>query len=198
MSKCLQMITPNKFEFISKLSKVIDDRLYFGGYPSKQLFEWMMQDKFTHFIDLTTDHERNLLQFRYDKDMTFEGNQPVIINLPIRDNSIPCDNDLFKTLLRDTYEILKKKDTKIYVHCKGGHGRSGMMIACLLVYMFDIPSNKSLGLTTLFHSERVHTREKWKYAKCPQTYKQRKYVYEFVKCDKNPISVGERDTVVTI
>ena len=158
------------------VSEVIPNKLYFGGYPSEELFDWMVSKKgFTHFIDLTTEEERNSLDFVYDKTVEID-----IIKFSIKDNSVPTDLRNFKELLRETHRLIEKDNSKIYIHCKGGHGRSGLMIACMLVYIYRIPVNKSLGLTTLYHSMRSHLKDKWKYAKCPQTYRQRAYVCGFM------------------
>ena len=68
---------------------------------------------------------------------------------------------------------------KIYIHCKGGHGRSGILVACILSKYYNITTEKSIELTTKFHNERKGMREKWKKIGSPQTYRQKNL---FIKC----------------
>jgi len=51
-------------------------------------------------------------------------------NYPIVDMGIP-DNALMKTIL-DKIDALIAKEEHIYVHCAGGHGRTGTVIGCWL------------------------------------------------------------------
>lgn len=52
----------------------------------------------------------------------------------------------------------------VYVHCWGGHGRTGTIIALLLAQLFGMGPERALHLTSLFHSQRVNKR-----SKSPQT-----------------------------
>ena len=42
--------------------------------------------------------------------------------------------------------LLYKKTNTIYIHCKGGHGRSGMLAACLIGNILNIEGIEALEL----------------------------------------------------
>lgn len=43
---------------------------------------------------------------------------------------------------------------RLYVHCWGGHGRTGTLIATMLGRLYCLPSNIALRYTQLFHDAR--------------------------------------------
>jgi len=53
------------------------------------------------------------------------------VNLPIRDACAPSPPSLQKIL--ETIEIGLQEQTPTYLHCWGGHGRTGTVIACHLI-----------------------------------------------------------------
>ena len=52
----------------------------------------------------------------------------------------------------------------VYVHCWGGHGRTGTIIALLLAQLYGVDAERALHLTGLFHRQRVNRK-----SKSPQT-----------------------------
>ncbi len=87
----------------------------------------------------------------------------------------------------ELYYIIKElKDTqKIYIHCKGGHGRSGLISACLLCLYYNYSPEESLFITNLSHNIRLNLKEKWIKLGSPQTKGQKNliiklfYTYKF-------------------
>lgn len=59
----------------------------------------------------------------------------------------------------------------VYVHCWGGHGRTGTIIALLLAQLYGMSSERALQLTSLFHTQRENRK-----SKSPQTQAQRDQV----------------------
>ena len=43
----------------------------------------------------------------------------------------------------------------VYVHCMGGHGRTGTIVALLLAQLYGVSAKRALELTALFHQQRV-------------------------------------------
>jgi hypothetical protein len=60
-----------------------------------------------------------------------------------------------------------ERGEKIAVHCHAGYGRTGLAIACFLLYSTDLLAEQAIALV---RSKRP---------KCIQTKKQRKFVFEF-------------------
>ena len=54
--------------------------------------------------------------------------------------------------------IVQQHDEVVYVHCWGGHGRTGIVIALLLVVLYNLNVEEALRLTELYHSKREQAR----------------------------------------
>ena len=83
---------------------------------------------------------------------------------------------LFIVYLSNIIYSLKHKEL-IYIHCKGGHGRSGVVVAILLSYIFKLAPEKALEYTTKYHCKRKVMREKWRIMGSPQTFQQKSFVF---------------------
>jgi protein tyrosine phosphatase len=47
-----------------------------------------------------------------------------------------------------------KQGKRIYIHCAGGHGRTGVYVACLLVLAFQMDADTALYYTQTLHNTR--------------------------------------------
>eukprot|EP01063_Lacrimia_lanifica_P004724 TRINITY_DN1268_c0_g2_i1.p1 TRINITY_DN1268_c0_g2~~TRINITY_DN1268_c0_g2_i1.p1 ORF type:complete len:717 (+),score=232.49 TRINITY_DN1268_c0_g2_i1:69-2219(+) len=94
------------------------------------------------------------------------------------DGSVPEKAQIegFVSLVRDIVAKLRAGHV-VYVHCKGGHGRTGMVVACVLATIFDLPHMKALNQTDTLHSTRKDTEDQCS----PQTQEQRIFVLETLK-----------------
>jgi len=95
------------------------------------------------------------------------------INFEIEDNYI-ADDKLVLNFIDILYEEFKK-GTIFYVHCWGGHGRTGTIVAVLLAKIFGISADEALEKTGLYHSCRTVVRER-----SPQTSIQFKQVRRLI------------------
>ena len=152
------------------------DRAFFGGYPNHLQFNELIDNGITVFIDLTTMIERMKLPFDYSRSLKA---QFTYFNYPILDNHIPKNLYMFSRFLFTIRNILQDTNRKVYIHCKGGHGRSGVVVACLLVLLQFPSPYHSLRMTTLFHEKRPNLKQKWKGVPCPQKFHQRQFVINF-------------------
>jgi hypothetical protein len=165
--------------FYSKLNR--DPRLLFGGYPSGDHFEYLKSIGVRYFIDLTTPYEKKKLPVYNIKD-----DKIIYVNFPIRDNFIPYDMNFFNEFivwLIFTISVMKENEL-MYIHCKGGHGRSGMVLCCILCLMYEISPQKSIEETTISHNERPLLTPKWKSRLCPSNEIQRIFVDRVYHCHK--------------
>lgn len=158
--------------FYSKMQR--EPRLLFGGYPTHAQFERLKQIGVRYFIDLTNHHDRKRLNPYNYKDQDI-----IYINFPIRDNFIPYDMDLFNEFivwLVFTIGVMKQNEY-MYVHCKGGHGRSGMVVCCIMCLLFDLSPEHSITETTASHNDRPFLTPKWKTQLCPPNEIQRVFIH---------------------
>ena len=175
---------------MNKYSCFIEDRVYFGNYPSDESASFLEENGVICFVNLTCPHEK-LPDYKI-------GDKSMKINYYIQDRSYPKNIQTFSILIIKIKNIFNKLkyNEKIYVHCRGGHGRSGILAACLLHVLKNIPIDRSLYLINESHSNREGVREKWKKIGCPQTYGQKKFVYNmfqplyFYKAYKNGSTIG--------
>lgn len=170
-----------------KYSCFIEGQGYFGNFPSQSDINTMEDLGIHYFIDLTCEQD-NLEKYTVSSN-SFK------VNLPIFDRSVPHDIFNFTLLILKSVELLRNGE-KIYIHCKGGHGRSGILVACILKMYLNVNTDKAIELTTKYHNERNGVRDKWKKMGCPQTYRQKKFVHKmfspflFFKAYKSGSTVG--------
>ena len=155
---------------MDKCSYFINNKALFGSYPSQQDVDELEGIGVRFFIDLTCYNESNLT--KYDTNYNY-------ISFPIPDRNIPSDIRLFSYFVTRVVSIIKsiKQGEKIYIHCKGGHGRSGILVASIICYMNKISSHESIKETTYYHSKRVVMHDKWRRIGSPQTFQQKRFVH---------------------
>lgn len=155
--------------FYSRLSR--EPKVLFGGHPSQEQCAHLRSIGVRYIIDLTTPRERKRLP-------TYDHSPFIYVNFPIRDNFIPYDMDLFNEfLVWLVFTIgVMQDDELMYVHCKGGHGRSGMVACCILCVLHGLSPDRSVREVTQSHQERPMLTPKWKKQLCPPNEVQRVFV----------------------
>lgn len=144
MDKFEKIIFPSKP--ILNSFKVLD-RLYAGEYPRdlddlKSLAKMKQFERFgiTHFIDLTEEGE-----LRPYADLLTVTMQHM--RFPIRDVSTPESTDAVHNLIQQINMILSTNTSnKIYIHCWGGVGRTGVIIGCLLAEIYQTDFQQTMEM----------------------------------------------------
>jgi protein-tyrosine phosphatase len=77
----------------------------------------------------------------------------------------------------DTIEGWIKDGRMVYVHCHGGHGRTGLVMACWLIRA-GLPSMKAISE---LYNLRVAAMEALGRIACPQTPAQVKFAMDYEK-----------------
>ena len=151
----------------------IKNKACFGGFPTQQEVLNLESEGFVFFVNLTNNYERKITPYFTSKEY---------LQYPIKDRKIPKNNKSFAKLILTIEQKIKhfKGTEKLYLHCKGGHGRSGVAVAVLLCHMFNLSPKQSIEYTTKYHNTR-EMKEKWKRIGSPQTYEQKNFVYSFCK-----------------
>ena len=145
------------------------DKCIFGSYPTTRDINELRGLGVKYFVDLTIPGELE----PYKCDATY-------ISYPIRDNNIPSNKKKFIHFLEYLIDIIYKLNgnEKLYIHCKGGHGRSGMLVCCLLCILENIKPEESIKLTTQYHKLRPSLKKKWLKYDCPNIKIQQDFIYE--------------------
>eukprot|EP01128_Nolandella_sp_AFSM9_P006911 TRINITY_DN3655_c0_g1_i1.p1 TRINITY_DN3655_c0_g1~~TRINITY_DN3655_c0_g1_i1.p1 ORF type:complete len:263 (-),score=34.61 TRINITY_DN3655_c0_g1_i1:79-843(-) len=95
--------------------------------------------------------------------------KPSFLKFPINDQSIAQDSEVKECI----DGLLKKLEAHelVYIHCWGGHGRTGTLVSLLLGIVYDLDPNVALYLCNEYHSKRTRAR-----SRSPQSVSQYKQV----------------------
>lgn len=112
-------------------------------------------------------------------------------------DGMPFDWETLTECLEAVGEHLSEKVRGgCYVHCFGGHGRAGIVIACLLGLAYDLPSHRALLATQRAHDARVDPA--WPLAvvqPSPQTMHQRNQVVKLLEAVQRGIVAIQKPSV---
>ena len=186
---------------MNRCSFFIKNKALFGGFPIQEYVDEYESNGVRHFINLTYDNETKIKPYKTNYNY---------IQFPIKDHRVPTDWKLFSIFIIKIANIINNLslNEKIYIHCKAGHGRSGVVVACLLCYLYNYSPSDAITKTNKYHNKRVILKEKWKKIGSPQTRAQKHFITKFFEplyvynnCYKNYFSYGfsnESNISVTI
>lgn len=144
----------------------INEQALFGAWPTQQQVDELEAWGVDVFINLANGSEKKLKSYTTTKD---------VLHFPIQDRLVPHDKVAFCGLIIRICRMIEC-GKKVYIHCKGGHGRSGVVVASILAYKYKIGPIEALALTREYHSSRVGLKPRWKIVGSPQTYNQKQFV----------------------
>ena len=164
-------------------SLFIEKQAMFGAYPTPinviELVEWNVDI----IVNLTCSTEKNVKPYTVPSSVE-------LISFPIPDRSIPHDLERFTALVLYLKSMLDAKK-KIYIHCKAGHGRSGVLVACLLCYHLKLTPLQSIEKTNEYHATRREMKDRWRAIGSPQTVEQKQFIkhmfQQHVLCETSPL-----------
>ncbi|CCV02416.1 thymidylate synthase [Armadillidium vulgare iridescent virus] len=177
------------------------DKALFGGFPTQEEVNLLENIGVKWFVDLTNGKERKTTPYRTCGHC---------IPYPIIDQKVPSDVVDFVSFVHKLISIISSLNDseKMYIHCKGGHGRSGLVVAALLCILEEIEPEEAIKRTTFSHNQRHLMKQKWKRIGSPQTRDQISFLYSLFKpiellegdlilC-KNPITLTFKDGTETV
>lgn len=158
---------------------LLDERIMFGWYPGPPEHGEMSNDVNailetgrTVFVNLTSKHEIAILH-NYIPCVQNSVFNPIFIHYPIPDQGLPSDLSSYKKFL-ELLCFLVNQNEKIYIHCRGGHGRSGIVAACLLIHL-GYSNEDALEMVSTAHKTRAYIPD----YPCPQTEDQCVFVRKY-------------------
>jgi predicted NAD-dependent protein-ADP-ribosyltransferase YbiA (DUF1768 family) len=157
---------------MNKCSYFIKDKALFGSYPEQHEVDELELNGVRYFVNLTQSFESKIIPYKTKYNY---------ISFPITDRRIPSNwNEYSKFIIFISNIITSLQGTnKLFLHCKGGHGRSGIVVACILCYILKINPIKALEKTQKYHSRRITMKDKWRHIGSPQTKYQKDFVCRF-------------------
>ena len=156
---------------------------WFGKYPDAQMKEFLgemdaLVDLTTLFDDLPPYQKSYLPGWESTNGLEYEG---VVFRFPILDRKVPPKDQLpaFRAFVGMVAEMLLE-GKKIYVHCKGGHGRSGVFVGCVLRETRTSLSPEDIfERLSRYHSRRKTMSDRMRKLGCPQTSVQKKFLKDY-------------------
>jgi len=177
---------------------VILDRLMVGAYPSsfddaenESILRGLLECGITTFVCLQMEYQHGVPESQWRSGVSLrpyiedaleicerERNSGSVVapeNLKflhhgIVDCGTTTDTTVLELALDVCYRLLA--DEVIYLHCWGGHGRTGTVVAVALGLMYDLSASEALTRTQLYHDLRVCSLN----VPSPQTPQQRRQV----------------------
>jgi protein-tyrosine phosphatase len=145
-------------EFISK----VNEQIYFGKYPDNAILKALHEVGIKLIIDLTHFTDNLPKYSSVVKRIEFP-----IVDMGIEDDELTLRNVMFiKSLFLNGHN-------PVYIHCRGGHGRSGV-IACLLYgLVYNKTAEESLEAIKGAHDNRKQMSRKMRILGSPQTSEQK-------------------------
>lgn len=149
---------------------------FFGAFPLEQHITALKENGFEIIIKLNLSTEKNIQD--YDTDIP-------VLSFPIKDNNVPVDWEYFSGFICYISQIIMSGQ-KVYIHCKGGHGRSCLVVACILYHLTEsMNSRDAIQKTISIHNQRLDLSNRWKNIKSPFSKTQYIFLYKFL----NPICI---------
>ena len=105
----------------------------------------------TYFEYVTQDYRNILRSISKLSSSMFPPHELRFLHCPIGDHDTLPDNEMVE-FVEELGNILEIDHRNVYIHCYGGHGRTGMVLVNLLQYLFGI--DKSAAMQTLRSSHK--------------------------------------------
>lgn len=145
---------------------LLEGRIRFGKYPTEVTL--LKSSGYSIFVDLCPQEE--ITWNPYSREGL------CYISLPIPDRTPDIKNLSFFRALVDWLTQAIYTGYLVYIHCRGGHGRSGMFAGILYGKILQIKGSESLQAVHAAHQLRTEMKSKFRKMGSPQTVAQKRFV----------------------
>jgi hypothetical protein len=167
----------NLYDFASV---VLPNRIYFGPVPNQTQLELLHHENFKYIINVMSIKEK----VRFGYTISPEKLNMQLMGFPISDQRIPLHTPHFLKWIEYLGHIMihMKPNEKMYIHCRGGHGRSALVAGCLFYWYCKIYRSQPLTgedcirHMTFAHCQRKLLNPKYLHQKCPVAKCQQQFI----------------------
>ena len=125
----------------------------------------------TVFLDLTQSYE-------VPEYASFLPSDVQRISFPIRNCDVPSSVESVMDLFRRLEQLMHEQPrAKLYIHCHGGVGRTGIIVACYYIYFEHLSFEEALDKMGRQYAQAPRS----KFMNAPETKRQIEYVKEFAE-----------------
>lgn len=149
----------------------------FGKYPTEDEAIALSTAGYTLFVDLTTKAEITWPPYKIPENVT-RLSHPIPDRQPI--GKTAQEKVQYEWVLS---QILNERDSgrRVYIHCRGGHGRSATMAAVAYSLGTGCDAQEALKAVKEAHKTRTVMSDKMRKLGAPQTASQKRFVLERLK-----------------
>lgn len=155
----------------------VSNHLWAGEYPgdkgeekAKDKLQQLIRFGVRYFIDLTEEGELVPYKHLLPTNITY-------YRYPIRDVSIPESVEKARQIVDTILSFSKGQYGDVYVHCWGGVGRTGTIIACVIAETMEYPQFDAV-MTEL--RQRFAQMPKSAYRRTPETKEQEQFIRQYI------------------
>jgi hypothetical protein len=121
------------------------------------------------------------------------ASEPKFVYYGMKDDEIAPSDDSLRALIENISKRIEDGEV-LYIHCKGGSGRTGIVVACLLGVLYpDLSADEVLKRTQKYFELRSRGVGKWVNPKrmSPATDQQKDQVQEFIAFAAENVAAAE-------
>jgi len=158
---------------------LIPGRLIIGEHPTTDAAKKLLSAGVNIFVSLIGEYDLAGYKTRYPEDCEDTKRRISFIHYPIRDFSTTNASHLARLVNHLRRKLLQ--GNTIYIHCRGGHGRTGMVIIPLLCSIYEVPAAEAQNFVTWSTiTYRENDRFYASYIRMPETKQQVETAFETV------------------
>jgi protein tyrosine phosphatase domain-containing protein 1 len=116
--------------------------------------------------------------FSYDPD-DFIKEGIDVIHSGWKDMGVPDSASFILRIVKEIYEVVSKKQ-RVLVHCHAGYGRTGIVIACFLIYYYEYTAEKAVELLRSTRKKCIEKQEQFDYCKMFESCKKKNLFIFFI------------------
>ena len=170
-------------------ASLLDGRLIFGKYPKQSEVGLLFAGGISHIVNLCTKEEIEGWSSDDRYSIPIES-KICYLEYPFEDGrkQVPVEGwDSFPIFIATLIDILSAdRENILYLHCKGGHGRSATISAIVYGKIMKISSKEAIDAVYQAHQKRKVMSDdpeksaKWRKLGAPQREKQKEIVKKYL------------------
>lgn len=152
---------------------LLPGKLIIGEHPQPRDVRPLMDGAgVTTFVSLIGEYDMSEYQRRYPAEAAREGRSASFVHFPVRDFYVPQAEEL-RSIVLDLKRRLTQSGEVVFVHCRGGHGRTGTVVIPLIAALFDIDDPPAADFVlTATRTARASDRDYPQWCHMPETEEQ--------------------------